>query len=75
VNSYEIFGTAASFNGAIYLGVTPTAAGIPAGIRQFTYAGGLLTPGAESAPSVQKGSYGTTPFISANGTSAGILWM
>jgi hypothetical protein len=74
INSYEIFGTAAYFNGSVYLGTTPTAVGVPAGIRQFTYSG-LLTQGAYTANSVDEGSYGTTPFISANGATNGIVWM
>jgi hypothetical protein len=75
INSYEIFGTPAYFNGSLYLGVTPTASGVPAGVRQFSYSGGTLTPGAVTAPSVQENTRGTTPFISADGTSNGILWM
>lgn len=75
VNSYEIFGTAAYFNGSVYLGVSPTASGVPAGVRQFNYSGGMLTPGPETSPSVQQASHGTTPFVSANGTSNGIVWM
>jgi hypothetical protein len=43
VNSYEIFGTAAYFNGAVYLGVTPTSTTAPAGVRRFAY-NGKLTP-------------------------------
>ena len=74
VNSYENFGTGAYFNGAVYLGVTPTAANVPAGVRQFLYSG-TLTPSVNTTPSIQQGSYGTTPFISANGTANGILWM
>jgi hypothetical protein len=77
INSYEIFGTSAYFNGSVYLGVTPTAASLPLGIRQFTYSGGTLTPVTADtlAPYVQQNTRGTTPFISANGTSDGILWM
>jgi uncharacterized protein YjdB len=75
INSYEIFGTPAYFNGSLYLGVTPTAASVPAGVRQFTYSGGMLTPGAVTTQVVQQGTRGTTPFISADGTSNGILWM
>lgn len=75
VNSYEIFGTAAYFNGSVYLGITPTSATAPAGIRQFTYASGKLTAGSYTSPWVQQNTRGTTPFISANGTSNGILWM
>jgi hypothetical protein len=74
INSYEIFGTAAYFNGSVYLGITPTATAVPAGIRQFVYSG-LLTAGVETSPSILISSYGTTPFISANGTTNGILWM
>lgn len=74
INSYEIFGTAAYFNGSVYLGITPTAVGVPAGIRQFAYSG-LLTQGAYTSNSIDEGSYGTTPFISANGTANGIVWM
>ena len=73
-NSYEIFGTAAYYNGSIYLGVTPTTANAPAGIRQFVYSGNL-TYGAETTPSILQGTRGTTPFISADGTANGILWM
>jgi hypothetical protein len=75
VNSYEIFGTAAYFNGSVYLGITPTSTSAPAGIRRFTYANGVLTPGSYTSPWVQENTRGTTPFISANGASDGILWM
>lgn len=75
VSSYEIFGTAAYFNGSIYLGVTPTATGVPAGIRQFIYSGGKLSYGAETQPNIQMNTRGTTPFISSDGTANGILWM
>jgi len=74
INSYEIFGTAAYFNGSVYLGVTPTMSGVPGGVRQFAYSG-LLTPGVESSPNILESSYGTTPFLSASGTANGILWM
>jgi hypothetical protein len=73
-NSYEIFGTAAYFNGSVYLGVTPTTTTVPAGIRQFVYSG-KLSYGAETKPSILEGTRGTTPFISADGTANGILWM
>ena len=77
VNSYENFGTAAYFNGSVYLGITPTAANIPSGIRQFTYSTGstTLTPGAYATQGVQQSSYGTTPFVSANGATNGVVWM
>ncbi len=74
VNSYEIFGTAAYFNGSVYLGVTPTSSNAPAGIGQFSYSG-TLAPTAYTTPSIQQNTRGTTPFISANGNANGILWM
>jgi hypothetical protein len=75
INSYEIFGTAAYFNGSVYLGVTPTSSTAPAGIGQFTYSGATLTPTAYTTPSIQQNNRGTTPFISANGNTNGVLWM
>ncbi|HVI09275.1 MAG TPA: Ig-like domain-containing protein [Candidatus Binatia bacterium] len=74
INSYEIFGSAAFFNGAAYLGITPTAASVVAPVRQFLF-NGKLSFGAYTAPSILENSYGTTPFISANGSSNGVLWM
>jgi Bacterial Ig-like domain (group 2)/PQQ-like domain len=74
INSYEIFGTAAYFNGSVYLGVTPTSTSAPAGVGQFAYSGSL-TPVAYTTPSIQENTRGTTPFISANGNANGILWM
>jgi hypothetical protein len=75
INSYEIFGTSAYFNGSVYLGVTPTAPLVPGVVRDFSFAGGQLSPGAITSPSILQSSYGTTSFISANGASSGILWM
>jgi uncharacterized protein YjdB len=74
VTSYEIFGTSAYFNGDVYLGVTPTSSTAPGGIRQFEYAG-TLSPFADSSPTINQGTRGTSPFISANGTNDGIVWM
>ncbi len=75
INSYEIFGTAAYFNGAVYLGISPTAPLVPGPVREFTYTGGQLSPGPVTSDSILQSSYGTTPFISANGSTGGIVWM
>jgi hypothetical protein len=80
INSFEIFGTSAYFNGSIYLGITPTNTpgappSVPSGIRQFTYTNGAWVPGTDTTQYTQEHTRGTTPFISANGTSDGILWM
>jgi hypothetical protein len=79
INSYEIFGTATYFNGSVYLGVTPTGA-VPAPVRQFVYSPGsgtVLAYNSNYTPNdyILQGSYGTTTFISANGSSNGVLWM
>ena len=74
VTSYEIFGTSAFYNNYIYLGVTPEEPASPGGVRQFQYSG-TLTPGAYTTPNILQGTRGTTPFISSNGSSDGILWM
>jgi len=74
VNSYEFFSTASYFNGSVYVGITPTATTIPVGIVQFDYST-TLTPGLVSSPNMQLGSNGTTTFISANGTTDGVLWI
>lgn len=74
INSYESFGTAAYFNGFIYLGITPTSLTAPAPVRGFAY-NGLLTAGSYTSQNVQQGDNGTTPFVSSAGTSSGIVWM
>ncbi len=74
ITSYEIFGTSAYFNSHVYLGVTPTSPTAPGGVRQFEYSGTLL-PFADTTPAVQQGTRGTSPFISADGTNNGIVWM
>jgi uncharacterized protein YjdB len=75
INPFEIFGTAAYFNGSIYLGITPTGANVPSGIRQFTYNNGQWVPGTDTTQYTQENTREGTPFVSANGTSDGILWM
>jgi len=78
INSYENWGIAAYFNNEIYLGVSPTSlkAQVQPGTREFTISGNKLTMGTLAAlPNIQQYAPGTTPFISANGTSNGIMWM
>lgn len=75
INSFEIFGTSAYYNGSVYVGVTPTSSSAPGGVRQFSYSGGDLSAGTVTKPNVQENTRGTTPFISSNGTNDGIVWM
>jgi len=75
VTSYQIYGTGAFFNDSVYLGVTPSLTTVRGPVRQFTYANGKLTPGAVTPDSIAPNSYGTTPFISADGTTNGIVWI
>ncbi|HVN92112.1 MAG TPA: Ig-like domain-containing protein [Terracidiphilus sp.] len=73
IASYEIFGSAAYFNGAVYVGVTPTSTNAPGGVRQFDYASSLSAQ-SDSSNFQNEGTHGTTAFISANGASDGIVW-
>jgi Bacterial Ig-like domain (group 2) len=73
ITSYEIFGSTAYFNGAAYLGVTPTSTSAPGGVRQFDFTS-ILSAQSDTSDYQNEGTYGTTPFISANGTSDGIVW-
>lgn len=76
VNAYQIYGTSAYFNGYVYLGVTPTGSSTVAPIRQFKWDSTALTltPGAYTSPNNTVSTRGTTPFISSNGSSDGIVW-
>ncbi len=68
---YQLFSTGAWFNGSVYIGADPGP------IRQFIYAGGKLTPGTvspQTSNEYQAGIMGTTPFISANAGTNGVVW-
>ena len=69
VLTHSVFGTAAYFNGSIY--VAPELAPVLA----FPVAGALLKsmPSATAADSI--GALGASPSISANGTRNGIVWI
>jgi len=58
INSYESFGTAAYFNGSVYLGVTPAGLNTPAGVRQFAISANTMTPRTETMPSMQENTPG-----------------
>jgi hypothetical protein len=66
--STSFYGTAAWFNGSLFVGNDPGP------VKQFMLNSGHLTPGATTAEQISPFSYGTTPFISSDGTSDGIVW-
>jgi hypothetical protein len=53
--------------------VTPTSANAPGGVRQFDYTS-TLSAQSDTSNYQNEGTYGTSPFISANGTNDGIVW-
>jgi hypothetical protein len=65
----SFYGTAAWFNGSLFVGNDPGP------VKQFILSSGHLTVGPATAESISAFSYGTTPFVSSNGTSAGIVWV
>jgi hypothetical protein len=69
ITGYQIFSTAAYFNGAIFLGVTAGP------VEQFPYSSGQLHAASETDDKIADGTYGTTPLVSANGNGNGIVWM
>jgi len=69
VGDYRIYGTGAWFNGSIYVGADPGP------VKRFELqSDGSLKLGSVGPAAFTRGSLGTTPFISANGTSNGIVW-
>jgi hypothetical protein len=67
--SSSFYSTAAWFNGSLYVGNDPGP------VKQFAYNSGQLTEGAATPESISSFSYGTTPFISSNGSADGIVWV
>jgi hypothetical protein len=65
----SFYGTAAWFNGSLFVGNDPGP------VKQFILNSGHLTVGAATAEQISPFSYGTTPFVSSNGTSNGIVWV
>src|SRR6476646_4896202 len=65
----SFYGTAAWFNGSVFAGNDPGP------VKQFTLSSGHLTADAATAETISAFSYGTTPFVSSNGTSNGIVWV
>lgn len=65
----SIYSTSAWFNGSVFIGADPGP------LAEFTFANGDLTAGATSPESIATLTYGTTAFVSANGTANGIVWM
>jgi hypothetical protein len=65
----SVFDSPAYFNGQVYFGAVGDA------LKAFTLANGLLSTSPTSQTSIQFGYPGTTPSISANGSSDGIVWV
>jgi hypothetical protein len=65
----SFYGTAAWFNGSLFVGNDPGP------VKQFILNSGHLTAGAATAEQISPFSYGSTPFVSSNETSAGVLWV
>jgi hypothetical protein len=66
---YSFYSTAAWFNGSVFMGADPGP------VYQFTLSAGKLVQGAATPDSIAKLTYGPTPFVSANGTANGIVWL
>ena len=67
--SSSFYSTAAWFNGSLFVGNDPGP------VKQFTYNSGQLSAAASTPESISAFSYGTTPFISSNGTAGSIVWV
>jgi hypothetical protein len=66
---YRIYGTAAWFNGSIFVGAAPGP------VKKFKVgSGGALSLSSQGPSAFPLSSLGTTPAISANGSTNGIVW-
>lgn len=65
----SFYGTPAWFNGSLFVGNDPGP------VKAFTYNSSHITAAGATSQSIAAFSYGTTPFVSANGTDNGIVWM
>ncbi len=68
---YQLFGTAAYYNNAVYVGMTPG----PVVQLAMDSSGKLTLTNNATKEQVATGSYGTTPVISANNNSNAVLWV
>ncbi|HKD80353.1 MAG TPA: hypothetical protein VKH81_11720 [Candidatus Angelobacter sp.] len=65
----SFYGTAAWLNGTLFVGNDPGP------VKAFNYNSGHLVPAGATPESISALSYGTTPFVSSNGTDNGIVWV
>ncbi len=65
----SFYGTAAWLNGSLFVGNDPGP------VKAFTYSSAHMTAAGATPEKIAAFSYGTTPFISSNGTDAGIVWV
>ncbi len=65
----SFYSTGAWFNGVLFEGNDPGP------VKAFQYGSGRLTQIGATPEAISAFSYGTTPFVSSDGTSAGILWV
>lgn len=65
----SFYGTPAWFNGSFFVGNDPGP------VKAFTYTSSHITAAGATPQSIAAFSYGTTPFVSANGTDNGIVWV
>jgi hypothetical protein len=65
----SFYSTGAWFNGVLFEGNDPGP------VKAFQYGSGQLTQIGATPEAISALSYGTTPFVSSNGTGDGIMWV